>query len=95
MTNVKMPRPIGYFECDPETLEPIWGEECICQDNVYDQEETGTVGRKMIFSDQAQSYVDERVREALEEAALMVDNCHPKANHKGIATAIRALFPKQ
>lgn len=26
---------------------------------------------------------------ALEEAATMADSCHPKASHRGIATAIR------
>lgn len=40
---------------------------------------------------QMQAYAQAVRDEALEEAAKMVDNCHPKASHKGIASAIRTM----
>lgn len=73
MTNkTTMLEPVGYFACDPETLEPVWDEGCVCQDDIYNQEDFGTIGRPFIFTDQAEAYADARVREALEEAANAV-----------------------
>lgn len=73
MTNkTTMLEPVGYFACNPESLKPEWGEDCVCQDDVYDPEETGTIGRPFVFVDQAEAYADARVREALEEAAKTV-----------------------
>jgi len=40
---------------------------------------------------QVEAYAQAVRDEVLEEAAKMVDNCHPKASHKGIAAAIRTL----
>ena len=48
----------------------------------------------LITTAQAESYAEARVREALEDVAKMVLECDPRANHRGIATAIRALLPE-
>ncbi|MGO3891391.1 MAG: hypothetical protein ACTJHW_10475 [Paenalcaligenes sp.] len=45
------------------------GEDCVCQDNIYEPDETGTVGRPFVFADQSEAYKDVCVREALEQAA--------------------------
>ncbi|USP49330.1 hypothetical protein [Alcaligenes faecalis] len=42
---------IGYFSCDPETGAPVWDEGCICGDNIFSLEGTGTVGRPIMFAD--------------------------------------------
>ena len=101
MTNkTTMPEPVGYFACNPESLKPEWGEDCVCQDDVYDPEETGTVGRPFVFADQAEAYANERVREALEEAAQEVELCYSNNDsqddfQRRSAAAIRALIPKE
>lgn len=92
MTNkTTMLEPVGYFACNPETLDPEWGEDCVCQDDVYDPEVTGTVGRPFVFADQAEAYADARVREALEEVAQIADS------HDAFSTydAIRAAMEQQ
>lgn len=66
MSTVKKPEPVGYFACNPETLKPEWGEDCVCQDNIYEPDENGTVGRPFVFADQAEAYAAERVQKALE-----------------------------
>jgi hypothetical protein len=65
----KMPEPVAYLSCNTQTGQPEWSEDCVCQDNVYSVMETGTIGRPVIFADQAEAYKDACVREALEEAA--------------------------
>ncbi|UYY88084.1 hypothetical protein [Alcaligenes sp. SMD-FA] len=42
---------IGYFSCDPETGAPVWDEGCVCGDNIFSVEGTGTVGRPIKFAD--------------------------------------------
>lgn len=42
--------PVGYLACNPETGKPEWGEGCICENNVYSPEDTGTVGRPVVFA---------------------------------------------
>lgn len=42
--------PVAYLACDPETGEPVWGEDCVCKDNVYSPEDTGTIGRPVVFA---------------------------------------------
>lgn len=54
---------VGYFACNPDTLKPEWGEDCVCQDDVYNPEETGTIGRPFVFADQV-----------LEDAAMVRRN---------------------
>lgn len=98
MTNVKMPKPVGYFECDPETLEPIWGDECISEDNIYGIEETCTIGRAIIFADQAQAYADERVREAqtkLLRTTYWIEGSECAGVVRQIRDEIRALISKE
>lgn len=84
MSKVTMPKPVGYFACDPKTLNPEWGEECVCQDDIYCPDDTGTVGRAFIFMDQAEAYAAAKVREALEEAAKV---CDDRANQNELATS--------
>lgn len=79
MTTIPMPEPIGYFACNPETLEPEWDEGCVCQDNIYNQEDIGAVGRAIIFSDQAEAYADARVREILGRAESQIMKMHEQA----------------
>lgn len=101
MTDVKMPKPVGYFSCHPETLNPEWGEDCVCQDNMYCADETGTIGRPFIFTDQAEAYKNVCVREALEEAAKMLNEnalqCQPTTAYilDSNAASIRAFMPEQ
>ncbi|UTM01730.1 hypothetical protein MID00_19965 [Alcaligenes sp. NLF5-7] len=42
---------IGYFSCDPETGAPVWDEGCVCGDNIFSVEGTGTIGRPIKFAD--------------------------------------------
>lgn len=42
---------IGYFSCDPKTGAPVWDEGCVCGDNIFSLEGTGTVGRPIMFAD--------------------------------------------
>lgn len=42
--------PVAHLACDPETGEPVWGEDCVCKDNVYSPEDTGTIGRPVVFA---------------------------------------------
>ncbi|MGB6105671.1 MAG: hypothetical protein WBF88_17650 [Pusillimonas sp.] len=87
----KMPEPVAYLSCNTQTGQPEWSEDCVCQDNVYSVMETGTIGRPVIFADQAEAYKDACVREALEEAinlsSMYGATIEPDA-------AIRALIPK-
>lgn len=91
MTNTL--KPFAYFACNPHTLKPVWSEDCVCQDDVYSEDETGTIGRPIVFVEDAEAYTDAKVRAALEDVAKMVLECDPRANHRGIAIAIRAIIP--
>lgn len=50
--------PVAYLACDPETGEPVWGEDCVCKDNVYSPEDTGTIGRPVVFAPVAVRPID-------------------------------------
>ncbi len=101
MSKVTMPKPVGYFACDPKTLNPEWGEECVCQDDIYCPDDTGTVGRAFVFVDQAEAYTTAKVRKALEEAAEVAESCvcscccsdDQKFTAQDAAQRIRALIP--
>lgn len=61
----KMPDPVAYLSCNTQTGQPEWSEDCVCQDNVYSVMETGTIGRPVMFADQAEAYKNACVREAM------------------------------
>lgn len=73
MTKLK---PFAYFACDPDTKLPVWDEGCVCEDDIYSPDDTGTFGRGIVFFDQAEAYAAAKVREALEQAATVADRQH-------------------
>lgn len=100
MSTVKKPEPVGYFAYNPETLKPEWSEDCVCQDNIYEPDETGTVGRPFVFADQAEAYANalaaEREQKTVDSIIDVIGDCHID-NHQltEITERIRALIPKQ
>lgn len=94
MTKIKLPEPVAFRWRVP--IVDSDGRQLGEGDWKFGTEKGGRpwwTRDNLITTTQAEAYADAKVRVALEEAAKMVLECDPRANHRGIAIAIRAIIP--
>lgn len=85
---VQMPSPLLYYRAD-ENGDIVWGEDCVCVDDVYstgtsgEADESGYSGRKAFSEQQVEEIANARAEEARREAAAKLERAERALKRAG------------